>query len=259
MKRPPFQRPASAQGTVSKVGGGHVDWVWRPLFNFAALASVAMCIVLIVFGIRSFWKVSTIAIDHRGGTCFWAEIERGQLAVWKQRRVAPATQPAPLLVIQSGDNMATVRAVTLPMTTVVGLRPTTGTTAGVGLRPQSVVTSKVLGFGAESVSRAPFDTAIAKLERMRTNVQQMSAGPVRDMWQSTADRAAAARYTQWQVTAPMWAPVAMTLILPMVWVIRWRRQRAREMIGKCAACGYDLRATPQRCPECGAVPISGSR
>src|SRR5438093_1166907 len=47
----------------------------------------------------------------------------------------------------------------------------------------------------------------------------------------------------WIVVAP--APVTLT-----IWVsIAQRRRLSRS--GTCSNCGYDLRATPGRCPECG--------
>ncbi|HEY7119484.1 MAG TPA: hypothetical protein VH475_23030 [Tepidisphaeraceae bacterium] len=53
---------------------------------------------------------------------------------------------------------------------------------------------------------------------------------------------------------PGWA-VTFPLITAMFLVHRARvRRKHRVNSGLCARCGYDLRATPDRCPECGSVP-----
>jgi len=38
---------------------------------------------------------------------------------------------------------------------------------------------------------------------------------------------------------------------------RWRRRRVNIAMNICVRCGYDLRATPQRCPECGMECSNG--
>jgi hypothetical protein len=55
------------------------------------------------------------------------------------------------------------------------------------------------------------------------------------------------------VTVPHWFAVAALLVLPAKKVQRRWRDHRRRAIGLCHACGYDLRATPERCPECGTA------
>lgn len=50
---------------------------------------------------------------------------------------------------------------------------------------------------------------------------------------------------------PFWFPVVVCSGLPLLWTWRRRRTRIRVRQGRCRFCGYDLRATSDRCPECG--------
>jgi hypothetical protein len=60
----------------------------------------------------------------------------------------------------------------------------------------------------------------------------------------------------WNLVVPYWLLVALTGLPPWRWLTLWRRSRKRHERGRCHACGYDLRATPERCPECGATKTS---
>jgi hypothetical protein len=61
------------------------------------------------------------------------------------------------------------------------------------------------------------------------------------------------------VAIPFWAPAILGGFLLAAWVFHYlSRYHLRESAdrGLCTACGYDLRATPDRCPECGSLPTT---
>ena len=60
---------------------------------------------------------------------------------------------------------------------------------------------------------------------------------------------------------PYWLFIILFILVPMARVyVQWKRARAMQR-SLCTHCGYDLRATPDRCPECGtlAAPLDAAR
>jgi hypothetical protein len=51
-----------------------------------------------------------------------------------------------------------------------------------------------------------------------------------------------------------WVLIAIFILLPAYSFWRWLNRKRSVTLGLCTTCGYDLRATPDRCPECGKIP-----
>jgi hypothetical protein len=66
-------------------------------------------------------------------------------------------------------------------------------------------------------------------------------------------------FTGWDAAVPIWFLLFLAMLFPSTQVIRrLKKSRASHRLaeGFCAKCGYDLRASKERCPECGK-PIPG--
>jgi len=78
---------------------------------------------------------------------------------------------------------------------------------------------------------------------------------VRDMFYDPTTGEHYVRTLQFPISLPYCLLVILTGALPAHWILVRRTPQAevRRSRGLCLKCGYDLRATPDRCPECGSI------
>ncbi len=64
-------------------------------------------------------------------------------------------------------------------------------------------------------------------------------------------------YASWNLGIPLWMPTLLFLAVFWLSVAPLYRRRKRKKLGLCLKCGYDLRGSTKRCPECN-TPIEGT-
>jgi hypothetical protein len=199
----------------------------RRLFNLAAAVSCLLCLAAVAVWVDGYWewRAVGVAMSERG---FAVASDRGELSVTAEQNLAGglfahALSRWAVAVVCMNKRMRSdeVESAWSGFDDRIG-----GGHDVMLLRPRKLWH----GFGASSE-----DGSDLGLRRLAPGEK---LGP---------------DYHVWHLCIPAWFLVVMTSLLPAKSTVGWRQRRRRAVGNHCKGCGYDLRATPDRCPECGSV------
>ncbi len=245
----------------------------RHLFTLCSAMSLLLCLALCVLWARSHWVQDVVGLSgtgEAGRTSYVLASAGGRVGVERQVRLAgPAGAPrhmayaanggagAPYMVAGWGTAggfwrrfgfASAARSFTAPPFEFPGHR-------WVGVAPYSVPCAALAVMPALWVARRKGRAPNHRLMLRATGigfVTMVVTGSLMDANVAPAE---------WGWQLHEW--VLALLVGAGVGTMWWRRahlralHRGRMQHGLCPSCGYDLRASPDRCPECGAAGDNG--
>ena len=218
------------------------------LLNFLTALSLLLCVAVAISWLASYHPHYAVSVDDTPTAAPGVQAARGRLrwVVRLGREAVPGVQAIPIPPKRLGPRETDEW--------IMGGEITVPTRGGGVVRAKDLAdrqTATRRRFRAASIDEAG---PRASLAGCAWQSGRSSVGPVE------VDTAApsAVPFRRWAAITLRHAYLLAVLgVLPVGRLTGGVRRSARKTRGLCATCGYDLRATPGRCPECGLEPSGG--
>jgi hypothetical protein len=191
------------------------------LLNGPAILSLALLALTLAAWVIGVVHPVTLNWAKRSDRAFFVHFDRGRI-FFVEQRMFPPNPPGDYVLDATQFNLLKIRGASEGPVATIHFDP-------LSMAWNRFFSSAIAGVG---VTHAPLRILLSSATGRFTGVK-------------VAIRTAAVPYLI----------LVIVFLIPLGIVLRMRRRdRLKAERGLCKVCGYDLRATPRRCPECGTVP-----